>query len=656
MRKTYFLMIAFLFLALSIRGYAEPNWSSPLNTTHGNYESLTYSTFNVTWLNGTDITFVNTTEVKIEINYTGTPTNYSMNLVSGNEYNGIYGYQEILGAGTYQWRSCAIDNETKDNCTEFYYFTINPTVTSINLTLDGTEGNKTYNLYDIANFTAQVNASGLTVNILTNIIGWVEPTGTNITYNTTNLTTLGTFNITGYTNGDANYSASSKTYFFNVTDLKFSGNLADPNSPVNYSSTRNYSFSINLTGSVSSIIFESNFLGGSYQYKTNNSTTYNNITINNNSNIYWITFPALAAGSYSYRWIANDTNNVWISTDRLSYTINPVAITPPLTFKCSGCINEDPPWIAITSTPVTLTCSHTLSVNLNITGGSSSWSCPTSSDNDKSVSCAFNTPSAQGSDNYICTISPVYNYTGYVSGTLNWGLSTLEPINNPGGNQGNQQTGSFTITSSESSPTIEPGSSKTITITLKNTLSSDITDINITISGINKPWYELDKTTNLKLKRDGGNDTVKLTLNVPEDAERKSFSILVLAAGKELGLTNISRQLTITLTVPQEQAEQNVTVENITNETSNETTNQTAGPTGLISIRPEDLSNIVLLGGFIAAALVYIFRGKVTTVLTGGYKRSDRPRITFPKASLKLPKLSNLRVRISLIRKRKTNK
>ncbi|MFH1049168.1 MAG: hypothetical protein V1732_05905, partial [Patescibacteria group bacterium] len=62
-----------------------------------------------------------------------------------------------------------------------------------------------------------LNISGKTVYLNTNLTGWNIASGTTPLFNYTQLQQAGIFNITGYFSGDENYSASSATYFANVT-------------------------------------------------------------------------------------------------------------------------------------------------------------------------------------------------------------------------------------------------------------------------------------------------------------------------------------------------------------------------------------------------------------------------------------------------------
>jgi hypothetical protein len=83
--------------------------------------------------------------------------------------------------------------------------------------LNGTEADKTYAANAWVNFTALLNVSGKTVYITSDMSGFGTQSGsTPFTYNK-RLATEGTFNITAYFSGDADYTSSVVTYFATVS-------------------------------------------------------------------------------------------------------------------------------------------------------------------------------------------------------------------------------------------------------------------------------------------------------------------------------------------------------------------------------------------------------------------------------------------------------
>jgi hypothetical protein len=606
-----------------------PQWSNNITSVASGSQYLQGKLyqFNITW-NDSSLE-----HVSFESNYTlnasasGVLTNYSSPNVS-NSSGTFWINLTDLPAQTFIYRWIANDTSGNSNSTELLVYTISKNSSAIfNLTLNGSEANKSYNLNQNATFIASLNIPNKIIFLNSTCPCWTNMSNTSFASNTTNLTSSGLFSVTAYWNGDENYSASNRTYYFSITDMNFTDNSTSYSSPTTYSSNKNYGFSIKWTGNLSKVIFESNFNGTTLNYTINsiNITNWNNksMSISNDTNgNYWINFTDLSAATYNYRWIANDTNNIWTSASQQTYTISPLSVSPSFTYGGSG-----PPWTAITSTSVTLLCSATpYPVTLSITGGS----CGLVTGGN-SISCAFTTGSTSGSASYTCSITSS-NHTGSTSGVLSWAPFQSS---SPGSTTPTQNTtGSFTITSSSYSVTMEPNTSKAITLTLSNAFSYDIININLSVSGINSSWYTLDKTLVSRLRHDGGTNATQLTLKVPSDAERKIYAIVFTASGKDFSLNKITRQTTITLTVPSEQAQQNETQDNqtqnetnATNATANET-NITTGSnvnennnfltflTGLL-IKPEYFRNIVLFAGLIAAGLVFLFRSNITEFLTG---------------------------------------
>jgi hypothetical protein len=143
-----------------------------------------------------------------------------------------------------------------------------------------------------ANFTAVINSTGSC------IIRWFE----NATDN------AGIVNDTGSSNPFSYYTTIPPQYSANYTSV-LSGSQ--------YSSGRNYGFQINFTDDdgVSKVLFEANLNESLKNY------TVGLYAGSATDGLYVINFTDLAAGSYQYRWLANDTSNLWNTTGVISYTI-----------------------------------------------------------------------------------------------------------------------------------------------------------------------------------------------------------------------------------------------------------------------------------------------------------------------------------------------
>jgi len=90
---------------------------------------------------------------------------------------------------------------------------VNKGATLTRLFINGTEGNKNYVANKWANFTALLNVSGKTVFITSDMPGFVTQSGTTPLSYEKQMSNEGTWNITAYFNGDANYTVSSQTYY-----------------------------------------------------------------------------------------------------------------------------------------------------------------------------------------------------------------------------------------------------------------------------------------------------------------------------------------------------------------------------------------------------------------------------------------------------------
>jgi len=191
---------------LSPRWYG--NETSPSSAAYA--PSQTYL-FNVTWVDD-----VNFDKALIEHNFTGisTPHNDSFTGSVNGEYYFSVG---DLRVGTYVWRSFGNDTINNWNITDQWTYTVSKGPTDIAVYLNGTAGNRNYQPNQVANFTVALNVSGKYVNLTMNISGWVNLTGLTPLKNYTALTTVSSYNITGYWLGDANYTSDSETWYASVT-------------------------------------------------------------------------------------------------------------------------------------------------------------------------------------------------------------------------------------------------------------------------------------------------------------------------------------------------------------------------------------------------------------------------------------------------------
>jgi len=177
-----------------------PTWSNPQNSTPTIYSSSALSEFNITWQDNVAVS-----KIFIEINLTGTASNYSMT----NTYGGsIYNYSIVLPAGTFTWKSYANDTSNNWNSSSSWSFTIGKTAPAIHLALNQSEGNTTCTYPEAINVT-----------------GWVEvPSG-----ETGNLYKNNTL-ISGFTDSDSFASFNSSRWLNDTTQVDFIGEYSSSSS------------------------------------------------------------------------------------------------------------------------------------------------------------------------------------------------------------------------------------------------------------------------------------------------------------------------------------------------------------------------------------------------------------------------------------------
>ena len=267
-----------------------PLWSGNTSSIQSVY-STTVSGFNITW---TDANGIGT--ALLENNFTGTAHNDTM-----FRYNSsLFGYNESIPAGTYYWESFANDTSAakNQNKTDMIVFTVSKAPTLTDLYLNGTEANTAYTTNDIANFTATVNATGKTVYIYSNMTGWILQSGTTPLKNYTALAVNGKYNMTAYIPADANYSASSQTYYATVNS-PMNITLTSPENNYNSRGGAIFNCSANDTGGISAIVFYWNYSGSLIANGT--------VLIDANSGSASFRRPSLRNGGITWTCWANNT-------------------------------------------------------------------------------------------------------------------------------------------------------------------------------------------------------------------------------------------------------------------------------------------------------------------------------------------------------------
>ena len=126
-----------ILIPVNVSGTA-PTYTNNLTSNPVAYDGSTFSWFNATWNDDVCDSSGNScfNVSLLEINYTGSLTNYTMSRNGNVSY-----YSTLLPAGTYQWRIIANDSSSFYNSTPVLTFTINQATysTSINMTLNATQ-------------------------------------------------------------------------------------------------------------------------------------------------------------------------------------------------------------------------------------------------------------------------------------------------------------------------------------------------------------------------------------------------------------------------------------------------------------------------------------------------------------------------------------
>ncbi|MBI2085302.1 MAG: proprotein convertase P-domain-containing protein [Candidatus Aenigmarchaeota archaeon] len=185
----------------------------------------------------------------------------------------------------------------------------------LNLTFGGAESNLTISRCQLLNATAWTETIQGQINIykqnVTNIVNPVNGSG-NATYMERQCDSSGSvLNFTSFYPESQNYSANNKTFFafIDSTNPAYSNNISsiqDSVSEDNFSSNFTISWVDNLN--ISMAFLENNFTG-----------IFANSTMNGFGNFSYKT--SVISGFYVYRFLANDTTDLWNSTEYIAFSV-----------------------------------------------------------------------------------------------------------------------------------------------------------------------------------------------------------------------------------------------------------------------------------------------------------------------------------------------
>ncbi|MBU0456662.1 MAG: LamG domain-containing protein [Nanoarchaeota archaeon] len=352
-----------------------PYWSNNQTSIVTTYSSTTQSLFNITWQDDNNVS-----SVWFESNFSGSATNYSMNLIAGNTTNGTYNYSTILPAGTHYWKSYANDSANQWNQTDQWSFTIAQITSTCSLAFDQTSPQ---------NYSTQINASCSCTNAESSATLYRNNTDVTSTENN-QLTTLpaGTWNYTCNVSSIQNYTSASNSSLFIINQLASQVNLTLNNSKSNITVQNGTVIDLNCsltTGEGSIYLYNNGSLINSGSSPLGNSTTFNNLGLYNITCLYSET-QNYSSSSETYWVNVESSPTVTLNSPADNYnndTSDPVNVT----FNCSaidgtGLINislyitdsTNQSFVLNQTTSISGT-SNSTSWTLSLVNGNYTWNC-----------------------------------------------------------------------------------------------------------------------------------------------------------------------------------------------------------------------------------------------------------------------------------------
>lgn len=336
-----------------------------------------------------------------------------------------------------------------------------------------------------------------------------------------------------------------------------------------------------------------------YTYAVNSYSPLNITNVTAGTNYYNVTSPinsTMIGGNYTLyvNVTDNNTNNVNYGTGLRNLTVNATALRMYTagnttssycaggnytiivgdSFHCNYNVTNYGSLIAnmvnVTRTTPAPSCLTYLSApdgdNVML-GNLSAWG-----GNNDTTDWWFNATNAVTCTLVITTVGPTdtdgrtrYDSVGFVPNiTINFNVTTPSGGTTPGNNQNqNQQnqstTKSLNITQYPSSTEIVQGSSKAVSIKVKNNGGYDLANVALTVSGINVSWFTVSPAKSLAAGFEG---TYTVTFTIPSDAAVNRYSIDYVASA-----SGVSKQVDANLTVLPSTATQQLIVGNLTNYT-----------------------------------------------------------------------------------------
>ena len=222
---------------------------------------------------------------------------------------------QTFAAGNYLYVYNTTGGQNYSNASLQFALTVNKSAPNLGLLINGVDSDSsiTAGSLGVVNASA-ITPEGFSVDLFLN--GVSVSSGISIS-DVRNYTSPGEFNWTVSIGASENYTSGSKGHFISVIDAsapQFSNIRESPEDSADYSSGQRYEFNITWTDNIaiSDVIFEFN--------SVNHSLSSGSVIRQGDDYSYSLT--DLPAGTYSYRWYANDSSGTWTRATPQTYTID----------------------------------------------------------------------------------------------------------------------------------------------------------------------------------------------------------------------------------------------------------------------------------------------------------------------------------------------
>ena len=407
-----------------------------------------------------------------------------------------------LPAGPYSYRWFANNTVGESAYSDIFTYNVEKnTSASFILKLNGTEGNRSYNRYSIAEFTSVLNIPGQTIFLDSNYPGLSVYDENSTIYYVINLTTEGSFTLSSVWNGNDNYTGTSKTYYFDTSPPRYYGIASSPSDHATYEQGAVYFFNISWTdATLTEVRFESNFSGSKKNYTK----------IYNDSELFWINISDIPVRDFTYRWHAKDDLNNWNATDQRIYRI----------FKGYALELYSPFTEVVRGTTTVFNC-YSLSSQIDVSDFKFY----------RDSILINNTTSLSRSDISILPVG-FYKYVCNTSGNKNYSNQTLISNLTVTLPESTEEVKKMELKISNiSSPSVYIGQTGQGTFNLSSTWNETISGISVEISGIDNSLYTLEGVPSALLE--GGSVIIRINFDIPPTYEEEIRNLTLRVVGKK---------------------------------------------------------------------------------------------------------------------------